>query len=385
MLPKILLVDDDEAVLNGYQRNLRKRFDLELATDGAMALRALGSEEEIFAVIVADMHMPGMNGLELLASTRGISPDTTRIMITGDADQKTAIDAVNHGQVFRFLTKPCRPEDLTEALEAGVRQFQLVRAEKDLLEQTLSGAVESMTELLSTLDPQAFGSAQLLKYRAIRVARILKAEREWEIGLAALLSPIGRMTISQKLLHRSQEGTLTKEERALLERVPEFGARLLRRIPRLEQVAEMVLYQDKGFDGSGFPYDTIQGNDIPFGARILKPLADVIRDERDHDLGYALDQMLSRPTRYDPEILAIVKDFLEAEMGLNSVNRAPGKPVALGELNEGMVLATQVVTEDGMIVLLPGIRLSVGHIQLLQNLAELLNLREPILIRPERP
>jgi HD-GYP domain-containing protein (c-di-GMP phosphodiesterase class II) len=239
-----------------------------------------------------------------------------------------------------------------------------------------------MTELLSVVDPKAFGCAQLLKYRAVRVARILKAEREWEIGLAALLSPLGRLTISPKQLQRFSPST--KEERALLERVPEFGARLIRRIPRLEQVAEMVLYQAKGFDGSGFPFDAVQGKEIPFGARLLKPLADVIQDEQNWDLGYALDRLLARSTAYDPEILQVVKDFLEAEMGLNSVHRAPGIPVPLEQLQEGQVLANQVVTEDGMIVLLPGIRLSLGHIQLLRNLAELLNLREPILIRPER-
>jgi hypothetical protein len=232
------------------------------------------------------------------------------------------------------------------------------------------------------VDPKAFGSAQLLKYRAVRVARILKVEREWEIGLAALLSPIGRLTLSPRFLRGSNP--LPTEERALLERVPEFGARLIRRIPRLEQVAEMVLYQAKGFDGSGFPADAVQGLSLPLGARILKPLADVIRDEQDRDLGYALDRLLARRLQYDPEILQVVKDFTEAEMGLNSVHRAPGIPMPLDQLQEGQVLAAQVVTEDGMIVLLPGIRLSLGHIQLLQNLAELLNLREPILIRPER-
>ena len=385
MIAKVLIVDDDKSTLMGYQRNLRRRFDLDAATDGEEALRLLQAEIP-YAVVVADMHMPSMSGLALLQQVRELSPDTTRIMITGDADQKTAADAVNHGQVFRFLSKPCDAGELMEAIEAGVRQYQLVRAEKDLLEQTLSGAVEAMTELLSTVDPRAFGSAQLLKYRATRVARILKAERAWEIGLAALLSPLGRLTISPKLLHRAQtQETLTPDEQALLERVPEFGARLIRRIPRLEQVADMVLYQSKGFDGSGFPHDGVKGLDIPFGARILKPLADVIGDEQDRDLGHGLDCLFGRQARYDPEIFQVVKDFLEAEMGLNSVLRAPGVPTSLEELREGQVLAAQVVTEEGMLVLLPGIRLSAGHIQLLQNLAELLNLREPILTRPERP
>lgn len=384
MVPKILLVDDDESVLSGFQRTLRKRFAIDVATQGERAL-ALLDDEAPYAVVVADMHMPGMSGLDLLMRIRDLSPDTSRIMLTGDADQRTAIDAVNHGQVFRFLAKPCEAGALAEALEAGARQYQLLRAEKDLLEQTLSGAVEAMTELISSVDPRAFGMAQLLKYRAVRVARMLKAEREWEIGLAALLSPIGRLTLSARLLQRSRSGEpLTEDERGLLERVPEFGARLLRRIPRLEGVADLVLYHDKGFDGSGFPREGPRGMELPFGARILKPLADVIRDEQEKDLGHGLDRLFVNRQRYDPEIFQVVKDFLAAEMGLNSVHRAPGVPTHLDELREGQVLASQVVTEEGMLVLLPGIQLSSGHIQLLRNLAELMNLREPILVRPER-
>jgi len=384
MLARILLVDDDESVLMAYQRHLRRHFDPVLATSGEAALRTMATEAS-FAVIVSDMHMPNMSGLELLKRVKDLSPDTSRIMVTGDADQRTAADAVNHGQIFRFLAKPCSPDAMIAAIDAAVGQNQLVRAERDLLEQTLSGAVEAMTELLSTVDPKAFGCAQLLKYRAARVARILKAEREWEIGLAALLSPIGRLTISPRLLQRSRsKEPLTREELALFERVPEFGARLIRRIPRLEPVADIVLYQAKAFDGSGVPKEGVQGVHIPFGARILKPLADVIQDEQERDLAYGLDRLFVNRPRYDPEIFQVVKDFLEAEMGLNSVHRAPGVPTPLGELREGLVLASQVVTEEGMLVLLPGIRLSEGHIQLLRNMAELLNLREPILVRPER-
>ncbi|HWQ09611.1 MAG TPA: HD domain-containing phosphohydrolase [Holophaga sp.] len=364
MAPKILIVDDDESVLSGFQRTLRKRFEIDVATQGERALQILAAGAP-YAVVVADMHMPGMNGLDLLMRVRDLSPDTSRIMLTGDADQRTAVDAVNHGQVFRFLAKPCEAEALAEALEAGARQHQLVRAEKELLEKTLSGAVEAMTELLSSVDPVAFGVAQLLKYRAIRVARILKAEREWEIGLAALLSPIGRLTLASSLLQRYRAGVeLSRDERGLLERVPEFGARMLRRIPRLEGVADLVLYQDKGFDGSGFPENGPRGLELPFGARILKPLADVIRDEQEQDLGRGLDRLFGNQHRYDPDVFLVVKDFLEAEMGLNSIYRNQGVPTRLDQLREGQILASRVVTEEGTLVLLPGIQLSSAHLQL---------------------
>ena len=108
MAHKILLVDDDRNILSGYQRVLRKAFDLETALGGEEALRLLTMDGP-FSLVVADMQMPGMSGLELLDKAQTVSPDTIRIMLTGNTDQKTAADAVNQGQVFRFLTKPCSP------------------------------------------------------------------------------------------------------------------------------------------------------------------------------------------------------------------------------------------------------------------------------------
>lgn len=385
MYPKILLVDDDESALAAYRRTLRGLYEIDTAASGSNALEML-SEELPYAVVVADMHMPGMNGLELLQKIREVSPDTTRIMLTGDADQRTAADAVNHGRVFRFLGKPCDPQEMLDSLAAGVHQHQLVRAERDLLEQTLSGAIGCMTELLSSVDPRAFGCAQMLKYRAVRIARMMRIDHDWEIGLAALLSPIGRLTIPPRLLHLAQAGEpLTKGQRDLIDRIPEFGARLLRQIPRLEDVANSVRYQNRGFDGSGLPDDGPVGKSLPVGARILKPLLDVMQDEQDMDMRFALDRLLARRARYDPEVLAVTRDFLETEMLLVSAQRTQPVEVSLAQLKEGQVLASPVATDEGTLVLLPGIRLSEGQIQLLRNLTEFVQIREPIRIRSEKP
>lgn len=381
MKSKVLLVDDDGSALAAYQRILRKLFDVHTATGSPEALRVLRSEGS-FAVVLADMHMPGMSGLELLSHIRDLDPDIMRIMITGDAEQKTAVDAVNQGQVFRFLSKPCSPEALINAIEAGIRQYELLHIEKEIMEQTLSGAVKVMIDLFSALDPQAFGVATLLRDRALRVSKHLKLEREWEIGLSVLLSPIGRLTIAPHVAQKLQIGQpLTAEESSLLERAPEFGARLLRRIPRLEQVAEAVRFQNKGFDGSGFPENGPLGLHIPLAARILKPLSDMLKFEHQalSPLN-ALARLKSQAHLYDPEILAAIMAITEADMG-GSGDQAP-KSIALPlmELKEGQILASHVMTATGKLVLFPGVRLSPGHIQLLQNLAELLDLQEPVLI-----
>jgi len=141
MNEKILFVDDDTNLLAAMERNLRLKFHLETAASGEAGLAKMAAEGP-FAVIVADMQMPGMNGVQLLSEAQKRHPDTVRLMLTGNADQLTAAEAVNIGHVFQFLTKPCPAETVGLALQAGLKQYQLITAERELLEKTLNGCVK---------------------------------------------------------------------------------------------------------------------------------------------------------------------------------------------------------------------------------------------------
>jgi len=140
MSVKILCVDDESNVLEAYQRNLRKRFTIDTALGGEPALALIASQGP-YAVIVTDMQMPGMDGVEFLTRAQQKAPDTVRLMLTGNADQKTAVEAVNKGHVFQFLNKPCPPEMLAVALENGIKQYRLITAEREVLEYTLNGSI----------------------------------------------------------------------------------------------------------------------------------------------------------------------------------------------------------------------------------------------------
>src|SRR6266700_2888600 len=120
MSVKVLCVDDESNVLEAYQRNLRKRFTIDTALGGEPALALIASQGP-YAVIVTDMQMPGMDGVEFLMRVRQKAPDTVRLMLTGNADQKTAVEAVNKGHVFSFLSKPCPAESLEAALENALQ------------------------------------------------------------------------------------------------------------------------------------------------------------------------------------------------------------------------------------------------------------------------
>jgi response regulator RpfG family c-di-GMP phosphodiesterase len=208
MKPKILFLDDEPMLLRGLENSLflkRGLWDLEFLESAPEALRRLA--EQPFDVVVSDMQMPEMNGVEFLIQVETNSPDTIRIMLTGDADQKTARDAVNHGHIFRFLSKTCPLEELMLALGAGLKQHSLVTAERELLERTLNGGVKILTDILSMLDPDSFSAGQCLREYLLQCVPALKLSQIWDLELAAMLLQIGRVTIAADIADKLSEPT----------------------------------------------------------------------------------------------------------------------------------------------------------------------------------
>src|SRR5437016_3260816 len=187
MSVKILCVDDEANVLEACQRNLRKRFSIDTALGGEPALALMASQGP-YAVVVADMQMPGMDGVQFLTRVRQQAPDTVRIMLTGNADQQTAVAAVNQGQIYQFLNKPCPPEMLALALENGIKQYRLITAERELLENTLNGCIKMLTEVLGSAEPHSFGRGEVLRDYMRAFAEHLKITQTWDLELAAMLS-----------------------------------------------------------------------------------------------------------------------------------------------------------------------------------------------------
>ncbi len=130
MNERVLFVDDDANLLASYRRQLRDQYSLDTAPDGAKGLEAVLNRGP-YALVVSDFRMPVMDGLHFLSRVRESSPETVRILLTGYADLSTAIEAVNAGNIFRLLTKPCPHEALRAALEAGCRQYRLLRSERE--------------------------------------------------------------------------------------------------------------------------------------------------------------------------------------------------------------------------------------------------------------
>jgi FixJ family two-component response regulator len=132
MSERILFVDDEPFVLDGYKRILRESFSVDTASSGEIGLATI-QRNGPYAVVVSDMRMPGMSGAEFLTQVRQKSPESVRMLLTGHADLNMAIDAVNQGSIFRFLTKPCDKEELTKALHLGLVEYQTAIEQKELL------------------------------------------------------------------------------------------------------------------------------------------------------------------------------------------------------------------------------------------------------------
>lgn len=122
MSHKVLFVDDEPNVLEGVRRQLRKLVALDTATSAEEGMKAV-LEKGPYAVVISDMRMPHMNGTKFLSQVREASPDTVRMILSGQADIDSTIAAINEAQIFRFLTKPCSGENLVSAVEAGLQQF----------------------------------------------------------------------------------------------------------------------------------------------------------------------------------------------------------------------------------------------------------------------
>ena len=381
MSNKILFVDDDPNILSAYQRSLRKDFNVDFANGGEQAL-ALIQTGGPYAVIVSDMQMPRMNGIQFLIKAQERAPNTVRLMLTGNADQQTASDAVNHGHIFRFLNKPCSPEELTLALKAGLEQYRLVTAERELLEKTVNGCAKVLSDILSLFDPQSFGRGQRLRDRVRSFAETFKIPYLWELELAAMLSQLGRVTVPAVVLEkaRTHQG-LSGPEKDLITRIPQLGASLLANIPRLESAANVVLYQNKNFDGTGFPPDKIAGEEIPIGARILKVLSDLlVLEDSKLPTFKALAKMQQCPGRYDPAVLKAVAAGFDVDLAAAASEDRPTKALSLDELRVGQILKAGVQTRDGTLVVHAGVEVSPMLLVKLRNFAELSGLKEPLLV-----
>ncbi len=372
---KVLFVDDEPNILQAYSRTLRKEFEIMTATSGAAALD-IAVKDGPFAVVVSDMRMPEMDGVEFLSRLKKQTPDTVRVMLTGNADQQTAIDAVNKGDIFRFLNKPCPPENMSQTLYSAIDQYRLIKSEKELMESTVKGSVAALCEVLSLSKPDIFGRTTQYKNHMLACADLLGIEIDWRLETLAMMSLVGTVSLPDALVKKALSGkVLTPEEERQFSQHPHLGAELLGKIPRLTVIAEGVRYQLKNLDGSGSPVDSKKGEAIPVGSRLLRAIIEFdLLEQSGLDRNTALSKLAGEPEKFDPKIVdALAKVFQTSE-------QSAVREVSVTQTTDKMILAKDVLTNEGRLLVCKGQQLTPSVSSRLMNFCSNGAIKEKLLV-----
>ncbi|MGE5084184.1 MAG: response regulator [Acidobacteriota bacterium] len=357
MAEKILLVDDELNVLDGFRRTLGREFMLETAVGGQEALALM--DKGPYAVVVSDMRMPGMDGVQLLSRVKTQSPDTIRVMLTGHADMETAINAINEGSIFRFLNKPATKEMMAKTLTAALVQYRLVTAEKQLLEQTLSGALQVLTEVLSLVNPAAFSRAGRARRYIHHVVTSMKLGNPWQYEVAAMLSQLGCVTLAPETIDTVYKGdTLSPEEQAQYDAHPNVAYQLLSKIPRLEPIAWMIRHQNRAVLQS----ENTELPDIRKGAEVLRL---VLEYEQATHQGASRTEAAHTLARQNSEM---GPEFFAALVALDpNAEEGQVKRCSIDELYAGMIIQQDVQTNGGSLLVSTGQEVTPTVISKLKN------------------
>lgn len=377
--PRVILVDDEQNLLNGIKRQLRGTLEVETFFSAKTALAAL-SQPEAAAVVISDMRMPEMNGIQFLAQVQQRSPDSVRIMLTGNADQDTVVQAVNQSGIFRFLLKPCATPDLLKAAQDGIKQYKLITAEKELLQRTLSGSVKLLTEVLSLSRPNEY--KHLLSKRDLlrELSGALEINNGWEIELALLLAPIGSISVPAELLEkRLTAKPLSPDEKQALLAIPSTSCKLVSHIPRLERVATFI---ERSSQLS--PHASNDGDKRDLALQLLQAIVGIPGSNLTK-VQIAAEIKKLRQLAFDDVLLQKLAAALAARERAEGQTTPSGYEVSYKELCPGQRLLSDVMTVDGRLLIAAGNQVSEALIERIRGHAKLVGIQEPILVDTRIP
>lgn len=407
----ILFVDDEENILNALRRLFRPSgYRIAVANGGQAALALL--EQQSFDLVVSDMRMPQMNGAELLEQVHRRWPDTVRILLTGYADISSTVDAINKGNIYRYISKPWDDNELMAAVKQALERKQLERDKRRLealalaqneelkqLNATLEARVQQRTEeVRQTMGFLEVANKQLkesflisikmfagiieLREKSLaghsrRVADMartlgkklqLSDQELQDLFIAGLLHDIGKIGMHDRVLTKPF-AMLAGEERDEAMRHPVTGQAVLMGLEQLHGAAKLIRSHHERFDGMGFP-DGLSGEAIPLGARVLA----VANDFDAVQIGSQLTKRLSeteaieyildgRGKRYDPQVV----DAFRKMMGGAAKEEYEVIGLKSDKLQPGMIIARDIVSKEGVMLLARDYVLSSAIIDQIRN------------------
>lgn len=329
---KIMIVDDEAANLRLLERLFRHRYQVISAQSGVEALELLKQHD--VALLITDQRMPQMTGIELLKNTAELRPHMVRIIVTGYTDVGSLVEAINCGQVYKYVTKPWSNDDLRLTVERALEHYESNKSRYELelsnrrytkqLRRMTQSVVRVMADALEAKDEYVYGHARRVSCYSVTVGRRMRLEVSLleHISLAALLHDVGKIATPDSILLKP--GVLTMEERAIMQLHSERGARMFAGIPDMQEIENAIRYHHENFDGTGYP-EGLSGEQIPLAARIIR-VADAYdamtsprRFRKAHEHETAIELLREGAGRvFDPRV---VNSFCELE-ALASVRRS---------------------------------------------------------------
>lgn len=308
----LLIVDDEIGILNAMKRLfMDSNIDVLTASDAGEALEILGDNN--VAVIVSDQRMPNMTGIELLEKVRHKYPDIIRILLTGYSDINVAIDAINKGEVYRYITKPWNNSELAGIVVTAMEKHQLALSIRSADEDKLL----SLAQAVELKDPYTRGHCERVANYAIRLARHLNVDEEMiqNIKRGSWLHDCGKIGVPESILNYA--GRLDCDQFAIVKKHPGWGADVARLAKLPTAVINIILYHHEKWDGSGYPAGLV-GNKIPYEARIvaMADIYDALISDRPYRRGLTREcavELISSVDKahYDPEIVDAFLAVLE--------------------------------------------------------------------------
>lgn len=363
MAYKIMIVDDEPANLRLLERLFRRDYNVLTAPSGAEALSLL--EQHDVALLITDQRMPGMTGIELLKRTSEFRPHMVRIILTGYTDIGALVEAINCGQVYRYVTKPWNNDDLRLTVERALQHYETNKSRHELelanrrlsvrLQEMTRAVVCSISDALEAKDEHVYGHARRVSGYAVAVGRRMRLDGATleHLALAAVLHDIGKIGTPDSILLKPEQ--LDDDERLIMQAHSERGARMLAGVPEMEDVASVIRHHHEHWDGSGYP-EGLAGEQIPVASRIIL-VADAydamtsprpFRDSFDHETALGKLREMSG-VHFDPEAVRAFCD-LEAlatiRRGVSEVGRGAARWLSAGlTVNAGFISHTDIVSQ----------------------------------------
>jgi response regulator RpfG family c-di-GMP phosphodiesterase len=380
----VLILDDEIAVLHSLRETL-ERAGYQVVTC-ASPLKALELvRDNRFSVILTDMRMPEMTGLEFLEHCEAMQPEATRVLITAVLSLSTVLESINSGRIYRFIPKPWLHEELLAAIENSVQRFMLLQRNKELtervaqlegelaatrdqaqahtqavksLEGELAGAqkggsdrrqrtLELCWRILNTYDPFLGGRARAIVELARQVSSSpYFSDKESRIlQSAAFLCDLGLIGVSREALHqfRHDPDQLSGSDRALIRHHPVYSQTLAALLDEDPALAATIRSHHEHHDGTGYP-DGIDGKHIPWTARCLAVIVAYVECEKPRDA--ACDYLLHESGHaFDPEAVRL---FIKTTHSLPAPRSV--REVLMEDLRPGMILSQGLYSPTGLLL-----------------------------------